>query len=340
MIPKGSLGVAVIVLIFTAACDRQVPRVTERPSSASAAPGEPTSGQPSTIVVAETGGVSVIDSETGRRLRRLTRSADSGADGQVQLDGDGSHVYVGRELTYFVHPNPRSAIIRVPFSGGAPQVLLRVRGYINGFAVSPDDRLLVYSFSRPDVAPGGKYSSGIRLRDLISGTERRLRAEGAGFTFSQDGRTVAYTARRADAWVIGLLHIVDGLPGERDFLPPPEGAGEYWSAPRFRVPDHLIVTQGCCWIAGGKRIPDPHFEVDETYRVRQLLLDSSTGEVLDELPSPRRDTRFIDWDVSGDHALLAGERVCGAHACSSRLFRLGANRDLIDLDVFVVDADW
>jgi hypothetical protein len=102
----------------------------------------------------------------------------------------------------------------------------------------------------------------------------------------------------------------------------------------------LVVTQGCCWVPARGGIPEPHFEHDESYPVRQVVVDPSSGELLKELTVPEPDMRFIDWDASGHHPLLVGEETCGAHHCSSTLFRLGDDGDPIELAVAVIYADW
>jgi Tol biopolymer transport system component len=168
--------------------------------------------------------VAVLDSQTGKSIRRLTRSVEGGADTQVQVGVDWSHVYVARELTSFADPRPRSAIVRVPVSGGPAEVLVRIRGLVESFAASPDDRFLVYSVSRPDRA-------WVRLRDLTSDEESRLKIGGSGFTFSPNGDRIAYMTQQAGSWGIGFLKLSEGSPSKRGISDAARGQGRILAFP-------------------------------------------------------------------------------------------------------------
>jgi oligopeptidase B len=111
---------------------------------------------------------------------------------------DGPYVYWEKYLPGAEHPR----IVRAPRNGGAEQLLLDAAALAAGKAYfrlgayrhSPDHRLLAYLV---DVT--GNESQELRVRDLATGRDRRLKTSGvAGFAWAADSATLFYVRHDAE----------------------------------------------------------------------------------------------------------------------------------------------
>jgi oligopeptidase B len=111
---------------------------------------------------------------------------------------DGPYAYWEKYLPGAEHPR----VVRAPRDGGAEQLLLDAAALAAGKAYfrlgayrhSPDHRLLAYLIDTT-----GNESQELRVRDLATGRDRRLRISGvAGFAWAADSATLFYVSHDAE----------------------------------------------------------------------------------------------------------------------------------------------
>jgi hypothetical protein len=283
-------------------------------------------GAPEEIVVAVARSVDVVSARTGEVLRRLIRSPVYGAY-YVQLSGDGETVYIGRETTNFAETPSHSEILRVPFAGGTPEVLVEIDGILDSLAVSPDERRMLYGVSNgPD--------EGLFVHDLGTATSTGLTDVYIyPVSFSSDGSLLAGSGRATRRGPPSSISIIDMSAD------PPTSVASFGSdqdgmnsiSPVFRGKDDLLVFEFRC--AG------------RSYEClvkagRQLVVDPADGTVIETLPD-RGAAYVVAFDRSGEHALFhLQEPYIGGDYWPNSLWRLDAEGRLVEVAPGYYDADW
>lgn len=318
------IGVALVLLTGCANAGRPQagPSSTVTPSAGplkTVTSGSLPAGAPSEVLVAVNDSVEVISSETGDRIRWLTKSSDDGHV-IVRLSSDG--VYVAQELTPYGHPDVRSEIIHIPMEGGEPESLVKTSGLISEFDVSPDELLLAYT-----VVFDPKYGS--FLRDLTTGDESRI--EGWSWSFSPDGHFLAGDGDEDESKGIVVLDLSTDLATPYAFYAPPE-SNRAWSNPIYRgATGELLVDEFECFDDG----PEAACSGLSDF---QVVLDAMSGEMLRRLDD-RGQGRVLVFDVTGEHALYSVPPDPYWNGPDS-LWRVNNDDHLVRLLPGYKDADW
>jgi hypothetical protein len=246
---------------------------------------------------ADSSDLAVVSAATGEPIRSLAPAT--------------THAYSvsqDRAWVYFLSNSPSSGMYRVPYDGGTVEKVTDT-SESSALAVSPDGSKVVWQ-----VLSGNR--SGLRVRDLIKGTERLLLIPGpvggdnavnrGSWVWNPDSRHVAVLVTRGNSPLRTGLEMVDVVTG------------------RWRHMFNFDGRQGrpreCCeamaWPAGSQRIAfvqgilgDPA-NPDSRVANRLMYVDPTTGTVTPgiALPSgPYLNLFQLDFDPTGRFMLIGGQ---------------------------------
>jgi len=246
---------------------------------------------------ADSSDLAVVSAATGEPIRSLAPAT--------------THAYSvsqDRAWVYFLSTSPSSGIYRVPYKGGTVEKVTDT-GESSALAVSPDGSKVVW-----EVVSGNR--PGLRVRDLIKGSERLLLVPGAltgpdainrgNWVWSPDSRHVAMLVTRGLTNVRTGLEMVDVVTGRWRHM--------------FDFDGRDGRLRGCCgamaWPAGSQRIAfvqgslsDPA-NPDSPVENRLVYVDPTTGSATPgiALPSgPNLDLYRLDFDPTGRFMLVGGQ---------------------------------
>jgi Tol biopolymer transport system component len=210
----------------------------------------------------------------------LTRRGVRQAGPRVSPDGEWI-AYTSRTLSRF-----RAISVMRRDGEGDRRLLWRNGG--GGLSWTPDGRSLVYD--EPETYRTFSTRSDLRLVDVATGRRRRLtrglRAREPDV--SPDGATVVYVRQDGDRSELGLLDLASGAARDLTRSEPEV----QWSGPRFS--------------------PDGAFLVASRFRpggwLDLVLVDASTGEVLESLTEDRAKDVEPTWTADGSHVVFRSDR--------------------------------
>lgn len=250
-------------------------------------------GVPETFVGLRGGEIVVVDVASGEVVRTLVdrRTLGGGSEGIGTVDLE---VSPDGETVYFVPFGTPERIMRVPTSGGTPELIAEGRKP----TLSPDGRLLAYVACEGTFAACG---NAILVRDLAGGDtivwDVGIDNEWAGqLAWLPDSRTLAFSMfYPGDS--NPTLHVLDTVDGVGVQLKDvekigPEDVGAGWTVVGYHAPTEGFVVRHFCCTA------DATDEVEES----SVISVAWNGQVVATLFDG--DWLEIELDGSGRHFLL------------------------------------
>lgn len=263
---------------------------------------------PAEIVALSGGSVAVLDTATGRVVRRLATHPETAAGGFPYLQGltltpDHGHVYYA-----LAGDCGLSTIFSVPFDGSTPPEVV-AEGVSP--AVSPDGRTLAYATASPSVPrppDGTRCQNAVVVRNLATGVERMWAYPNGGdydrdlyrqsviteIAWAPDSTRLAYTLSYEGNSVAVLDTASHTDLGQTAEVVIPGGGGDS-RHPAWQKGSGLLAVFNtafeCCY--------------DDDYRgpPRALLVDPATRVSKSLLPAGRRVT-WLAFDASGSNLLF------------------------------------
>lgn len=203
--------------------------------------------------------------------RQLTR--DRRADLAPQLLRDGRVAFVS--CTFREDIAPACTLDAIEPGSGNRETLLDDLGIVFGGRLSPDESAFLFTRIHESGVPAGLF-----VRELEGGAERRL-ADGAGGTWSPDGRRIAFVSDRDENGRC-LFHDCTGHAGEI-YVADADGSDQQRLTTNPQVDGTPAWSGDGTWLVSG-RIPDEEADWD-LYAVRadgaceRQLTDTPRGEV-------------------------------------------------------------
>lgn len=254
------------------------------------------------------GRVVVLDSATGAVDRVLLEGigVSDPASNDIAVTPDRSSVFVTRPGT----AGASSQILQVPFAGGPAQVIATGTSP----SVSPDGSTLAYIGFQPAPGGGNLPVPVLVLRDLATGSERRLGpGEAQPFTFiadtawTGDGQHVAFIAGEIQTGLWVVDRDASTLDAASRLGPTARGDGTSWRAVTAWDAGRLAVVETCC-------------DVGQRSRWLVLVVHVDTGTVEGGLlPLERVEASVLDSDAGTDDLLY----VSGLGPATGSSYRWG-----------------